>query len=340
MKNHLSDDDVLPLEDEEKPEVLSQKSLSSKIDKRSHQQLIAQALEADKVRLECVAAKHSSAWLRAVPAKFPVNMVMEPSQFSAALKHRLGLHLNAKNSFCSSCAQRKDRPEILDNLGHHALTCKYRGYVQVRHNKLARAFAGICKRAQLNPKLEQGAEARDLSRPADVWLPNYFGAQDVALDFTVVSPLTNENISGAAPAEGRAKRAVRSAEVFKHERYDEKCAQNNWKLVPMAVDSYGVWGDEATALFDKVADNLVIQLGVRKSIAASFIYNTLGVVLARENARAILAKSPSQKLDGPDIHNLVGDGVESERADHSPGPMPVDMDFGEDAIRLLDNVFN
>ena len=155
----------------------------------------------------------------------------------------------------------------------------------------------------------------------------------------MVSPLTNENISGAAAAEGRAKTAVRSAEVFKHERYDEKCAQNNWKFVPMAVDSYGVWGDEATALFDKVADNLVIQLGVRKSIAASFIYNTLGVVLARENARAILAKSPSQKLDGPDIHNLVGDGVESERADHSPGPMPVDMDFGEDAMRLLENIF-
>ena len=125
------------------------------------------------------------------------------------------------------------------------------------------------KRAQLNPKLEQGAEARDLSRPADVWLPKV--AQDVALDFTVVSPLTNENISGAAAAECRAKTAVSSTEVLKHERYDEKCAQNNWKFIPMAVDSYGVWGDEAIALFDKVADNLVIQLNVRKSIAATFI---------------------------------------------------------------------
>ena len=88
-------------------------------------------LPADKVRLECVATEHSSAWLRAVPTMRPFNMVLDPNQASAALKHRLGIAQSDDNSLCSSCVKKKVEPDKLDRLGHHALTCKYHGYVQV-----------------------------------------------------------------------------------------------------------------------------------------------------------------------------------------------------------------
>ena len=280
---------------------LSQKSLSDRLEKCDYQALLEKASPADKVRIECVSAPHSAGWLRAVPAARPFNMVLEPNQASAALKHRLGLAQTDDNSSCSSCVKKKIIPEKLDRLGHHALTCKYHGYVTARHNDLARSFVKICSRAHLPSKLEQGAEDRDLSRPADVLLSSFSGALDAALDFTVVSPLTHENITGAVVAGHRAELCVESAEKRKHEKNDEKCKDNKWLCVPMAVDTYGVWGKEAREMIGQVGDQLASQLNMSRSSSISFIYNVLGVVLARKNANALLAKSPVAKFGKSDV---------------------------------------
>ena len=303
---NLIDDE---LQDNGKP--LVQKELSDRLDKRSYDLLVEKANEADKVRLESAAAPFSSAWLCAVPAKYPVNMSLEPNQFSAVLRHRLGLPLSDKNAACSSCAKQRDRPVLLDPLGHHALTCNRKGFIQARHNNLAWAFNAICKRAQLHPKMEQGAEERDQSRPADVLLPNFLGGRDVALDFTVISPLTPENLNGAVVAENRAVAAVTKAEYLKHVKYDDKCNKNNWEFKAMAVSTYGVWGGEARELFNSVIMHIMNQVGLSKSVATSFVYNWLGIVIARENAQAILAKLPIQKVGRSDIVNLVGRDAES-----------------------------
>jgi hypothetical protein len=288
---------------------LTQKGLSDRLEKCDYQALLNKSVPADKVRLECVAAEHSSAWLRAVPAVRPFNMVLEPNQATAALKHRLGLHQTDDNSSCASCVKKKLIPEKLDRLGHHALTCKYHGYVQVRHNDLSRTFVKICTRAQLRPKLEQGAEDRDLRRPADVLLPDWNGAVSAALDFTVVSPLTLDNISGAVVAGHRAELAVTSAEQAKHEKYDEKCKDLSWTCIPMAVDTYGVWGNEAREMFGQVGEQLSSQLNMSRSAAVSFIYNVLGVALARKNANALLAKSPVSNFGKSDVVVLGRAGV-------------------------------
>ena len=41
-------------------------------------------------------------------------------------------------------------------------------------------------------------------RPADVFLPNWAGGQDAALDVTVVSPLQDATVAGAAATAGHA----------------------------------------------------------------------------------------------------------------------------------------
>ena len=76
----------------------------------------------------------------------------------------------------------------------------------------------------------------------------------------------------------------------KHEENDDKCDDLGWLCVPLAVDSYGQWCDEAHEAFAEIAGRLSTRTRVTFSSALSSIFNTLGVVLARHNAIAILAR--------------------------------------------------
>jgi hypothetical protein len=60
--------------------------------------------------------------------------------------------------------------------------------------------------------------------------------------------------------------------------------------VPLVVDSYGQWCAEAHEAFSKISDSLHIKLKVSPSSSLSFIFCTLGLVLARQNALSILSR--------------------------------------------------
>ena len=69
-----------------------------------------------------------------------------------------------------------------------------------------------------------------------------------------------------------------------------RCLEEGWECVPLAVDSYGRWGVSAHSAFDTVANRLSVRTKVSFATALSSIYHSLGVVLVRFNARAILAR--------------------------------------------------
>ena len=134
---------------------------------------------------------------------------------------------------------------------------------------------------------------------ADLFLPSYSVGKSAALDVTVVSPLIIENLGVAGVLD-----VVSKAEDEKHELYDPKCKDLGWHFIPLAVDSYGHWGREAHKCFAKLATRIAVRTQVSSSVALSSLYNTLGVVLARQNARAILARS-EQDLGAREVRQLA-----------------------------------
>ena len=81
-----------------------------------------------------------------------------------------------------------------------------------------------------------------------------------------------------------------------------------WTCVPLAVDSYGRWGEEAHSTFHTIASRLSVRTRVSFSAALTSMYNTLGVVLARQNARAILARLDrvgSKAVGAYEVHQLA-----------------------------------
>ena len=93
----------------------------------------------------------------------------------------------SSGSRCAMCPH-----NMLNPLGHHAVTCKFGGNVVSRHNHLRDTFVQTWRFAGVSASIEAGNGPGHVhlhTRPADVLLPNWVCSKPATLDFTVVSPL-------------------------------------------------------------------------------------------------------------------------------------------------------
>jgi len=264
----------------------TQRSLSSKLDSLAFRGLLAGSSLADRLRLLSQESLRSAAWLQAMPSRGPLNLTLTPNEMQVLLQHRLGLPLAGEGAICGINGCR----EPLDLLGHHQVTCSRGGAITSRHNRVRDAFARLAAAAGMSPKVEQGSFAHDRTRPADILVPAWSHGKPAAFDVTIVSPHTQENlIAGSLDV-------VEKAAELKHSNNDAKCAALGWLCVPLAGDVYGQWCAEAHDSFSAVATRLAVCTQVKHAVALSSIYNTLGLILARQNARAILARRSFDSL--------------------------------------------
>ena len=270
----------------------SQKKLSAGIENHQFDQLCATSTPANRARLLSVSSRHTPSWLAVIPSR-GLNLCMEPEEFQVAVKWWLGMDTSPQQR-CPHCHDHQ-----LDPLGHHAVTCKGGGDAVIRHNALRDVFAQFCHRARLGGQLEVGyGSGGDVSnsRPADFLVPNWTLGKPAAFDLTVVSPLNSNTLIEAGTTSGSA---AGKAEVRKHNANDPKCRELGWVCIPLAVESYGCWGEEAHSSFSRLAARLALQLQCSKSKATTTIYQRLNLTLVRCNARAMLSRARLlQSADG------------------------------------------
>eukprot|EP00731_Ephydatia_muelleri_P005873 Em0003g121a len=234
---------------------VSQKLLSSKVNDHCFQDLFDRSSPANKARLLSVSAPHATSWLSVIPSTSQ-GLNLDPIEFRVAVKWWLGLD-TFQGSQCAFCPAHS-----LDPLGHHALTCKFE------------VGAGLF------PDHSQ-------SRPANILLQNWNLGRPVALDISIVSPLNPSTLAEAGATFGAVLEATESR---KHQANDEKCSALGWVSTPLAVDSYGAWGKEASLFLAQVAARLAIHKSLPKSQASFDLFSNLSICLIRANARAILRR--------------------------------------------------
>ena len=71
-----------------------------------------------------------------------------------------------------------------------------------------------------------------------------------AFDIKVTSPLSPNIVSEAGVSAGVAAKAAESRE---HKQSDTKCSELGWQCIPLAVETYGAWGEEACNAFSCIA---------------------------------------------------------------------------------------
>ena len=135
-------------------------------------------------------------------------------------------------------------------------------------------------------------------RPADVFLPNWAGGQDAALDVTVVSPLQDATVAGAAATDGHA---ITFAYERKMTAAAEDCHQQGIAFLPLAAESLGGWHPTAEREVKKLAAALARNTGQKEGEAAAHLWGRLGVLLQRGNAALLgnhVPAPPHANIDG------------------------------------------
>ena len=241
----------------------------------------------DKAHLLSISSPHAAAWLSVIPS-LRLNLHLEPAEFQIAVKWWLGIAV-IDIPVCSFCPSHA--------LGHHALTCKHRGDVVSRHNRLRDVLLESCRLACLGPQVEVGSGLEHeghRTRPADILIPHWDLGKPAALDLTVTSTLNSSTLMEAGVTSGSAALA---AEVRKHNANDAKCSELGWSCIPIAVETYGCWGAEAMQTLSCLASRLATRGNCSKSHATCLLYGRFSLTLMRANARALLSRAGSSVED-------------------------------------------
>ena len=119
------------------------------------------------------------------------------------------------------------------------------------------------------------------THPADILVTNWDCGTSAAFDITVASPL---NAIDMLEADMSQDVSAKAAEQRNHSENDPKCVELGWRCIPLAVESYGLWGPEALRAFSQVASRLAIRDNIPKSKVIAELYGRLSLSLIRANA--------------------------------------------------------
>ena len=141
-----------------------------------------------------------------------------------------------------------------------------------------------------------GILPKDQSRPADILVPNWSLSRPAVFDIKVINPLNLQFLQEAAQT---SVHAAEMGEKSKHSANDKACALRGWSCIPMVVEVFGGWGNEAIDVLTKLSKKMATQLCRPLIEVTSTIYSRLSLILMRQNARAILARrvSPTTSCD-------------------------------------------
>ena len=170
-----------------------------------------------------------------------------------------------------------------------------------RHNHLRDAVFDTAVAAGLAPTKEgRFLLPGDDRRPADVYIPHWDGGRDAALDVTVVNPLQDATVAGAATTAGHA---LQHAYDRKMRGTAEDCRRQGISFIPIVCESFGGFDGRAEREIKKISAALSLHTGVEPGQATHHVWGRLSCLLMRGNAailgnRVPAAAYPHAEVDG------------------------------------------
>ena len=126
-------------------------------------------------------------------------------------------------------------------------------------------------------------------RPADVFLPNWSGGRDTALDVTVVNPLRADFIEKEADTPGFA---LSQAYNRKMRQVGEACEREGIVFIPLPIETFGGWSEGAVTQIKRLGTALAGRSGRDQGEVISHLFQKPSVLLNRGNAALICNRVP------------------------------------------------
>ena len=257
-----------------------------------------------QAHLNLTTSSGAGSWLHTIPSK-ALGTHVDPILFKTMIQRWLRLPLYESEFNCPLC------DDIVDRYGDHCLTCSCGGDRTKRHNLLRNEVFFQCNSAGLNPELERpgllqprpltgavqesGADRhpQSLRRPADVYLPRWRRGMPAALDLAVTSGLKTDMVRRSAE---NGSAAVIAYEDYKRSFLDTDttCQEEGINFIPLMCEADGgAWGPAANTVWSELAKRKSVLTGEQISTTVTRLLQSLGLILHKENARAILRRSPN-----------------------------------------------
>lgn len=170
----------------------------------------------------------ASQFLLAIPTQ--KCLALSGVEMRIALRLLLGVPLHFDSDFCS-CGM----PQSPD--GSHAISCRRRGGLILRHNLVKLVVADMCKCARLHTQVEPPQAFTGSHKRPDIVVRMAENGRDVAFDVTVINPARNESSSQACAHDGL--RFLEAAEQAKIRKYRDLCSTTGMDFVPIVLSAHG-----------------------------------------------------------------------------------------------------
>ena len=256
------------------------RTLSSHLDDRAVEALMASATAFNKARLQSVAVSHSGDWLLTMPNE-NLGQTFTPDQWRVLARWRLGGAVFEFPGNCPNC----NKP--MPTNGNHAVECSTGGDPTRRHDRICVVVADAARQAGLHPVREKRYIIQgNGEKPADVYIDAFDGGRSLAIDVSVTSPVQASLVAGAAETQlFAAQRRVDS----KHTKYDSNLPRAT-DLVVAAVETFGGWHPEGRTIFKRLAEMIAGHHNTRWQLELKLLYQRLAMALMRSNANSFLSR--------------------------------------------------
>jgi hypothetical protein len=239
-----------------------------------------EANKLERERLLAIRAPGASTWLNA-------SLERESNQlgnqdFCSAAKFRLGLDQELADLVdCWNCGEIEAHQSDPD----HQLSCKQMSaLIKGRHDKVRDAFEVVTRKMGAGVRSEPRGMYENASNIPDlvVWLDNVC----FHLDFVIVHPRCKSHLQAAQKRQG----AAHKAEESKKAKYREHPHESNAIFVPIAIESYGGFGDEALDWFRvlKAFADKNTYLASNTPDLLDELKDSVACIIQRHNARIVL----------------------------------------------------
>lgn len=240
--------------------------------------------QASKARLIAAAAPHSGAFLHARPCS-SLGTRLDNSSLRIAVALRLGAPVCSPHVCVCGAA--------VDSTGRHGLSCRKSAGRLSRHSAVNDLIKRGLSSAEVPCRLEPSSLARDDGkRPDGLSLTPWSNGRCLVWDFTCPDTLAPSHLDTAVSGPGVV---ASEAENKKSLKYSSLSA--TYSFIPVAVETMGALGDEATDFFHQLGRRIATVTGERR--AAEFLLQRISVAVQRGNAASVLGTvdSAADKLD-------------------------------------------
>ena len=228
-------------------------------------------------RLLAVSAPKAGVWLNAIPVpSLGLKLDNESVRISVAL--RVGAKLSlAYKCMCGTA---------VDDSVAHGLDCRRAAGKHARHAAINDIIHRALSVAGVPSHLEPVGMCRDDGkRPDGATLIPWKQGKCLVWDVTCVNTIARSHVSCAASQAGLP---AANAETKKKQKYS--CLSNDKIFVPIALETLGPWGPEASHLITEVGRRLHLATGDPRSV--SFLRQKIGVAIQRGNAMCVSGSIP------------------------------------------------